>query len=559
MSELLKNMNLKFKLVSAFSIIAVLIAIVGAISLIQINSLSNNLNSLGTESIPSILNLEIIKVAQLEIKAAIRTAINPYLSKDDFQRQFENIEKARENYTTALKKYDVIARTEQEDKLYKEFLQKLDESKVSNDKMISELKKLTVIQNQLQKEYQCEQLSNLALSGEQRKSFDESMDKLQKLLDYVKDYYGKQMVDKAIATAKTVNIIMIFIIFISFAIAIILGIVLANTITKPIMKTSDNLSVSSDNLEKAANQVASASQELSSGASELASSVEEITSSMEELQSIIEANTKNVNEAEILMKETMQTVKGAQDHSSELQNIMNTIGDSSKKIIKINKAIDDIAFQTNILALNAAVEAARAGDVGRGFAVVAEQVKSLAQKSAESAKETSDLIDMISQDIEKGANKTEIVVSSFNNVVTRAEKVNVLLDEITRASKEQAKGSNQVTKAISQVNTVVQQLASSSEETASSSEEMLSQVEGQREAVLGLNAVVLGEKVAKQSVSISRSSEKEARDITKKAHKVHEAIETIRYGNSINKATQDKDVELIKPEDKIPLDDFKDF
>lgn len=558
MSELLKNMNLKLKLISAFLIIALLIVIVGVLSLIQINSLSSNLNVLGKGSIPSILDLEIVKVGQLEIKAAIRTAINPYITREDLQRQFDRVEAARANYTKALEDYDKIERTSEEDKLYKDFLTKLDISKKFNNKIIENLKKLLAIQNQMQREYICEQLTVEAISGDNRKAFDDAMDSLQKVLDYVKDYYGKQMVDKAISTAKTVNIIMIVIILISFCLSIILGFILANTITKPILQTSSNLSVSSDNLEKAANQVASASQELSSGASELASSVEEITSSMEELQSIIEANTKNVNEAEILMKETMQTAKGSQEHSVELQNIMNTIGESSKKIIKINKAIDDIAFQTNILALNAAVEAARAGDVGRGFAVVAEQVKSLAQKSADSARETSDLIDMINQDIEKGASKTEIVVNSFNDVVARAEKVNVLLDEITRASKEQAKGSNQVTKAISQVNTIVQQLAASSEETASSSEEMLSQVEGQREAVMDLNTVVMGEKAVKNESSKSQGSSLETKDIAKKAHSVHKAVDAMK--SSIKKEGQkDKDVEVIKPEDKIPLDDFKDF
>lgn len=554
MTELIKRMNLKFKLILAFLIIAFMIVIVGVISITQINTLSGHLITLGDESIPSILYLELIKVGQLEIKAAIRTAINPYITKDDLERQFKRINDARVSYRKAIEEFDKISRTAEEEKLYKEFLQKLEVSKNLNDKIIGDLEKLTAINNQLQKEYLCEKLTADAVSGTNRIAFDEALGALQKLLDYVKEYYGKKLVNDAISNANKVNIAMIVIVIIAFGIAIVLGYILANTITKPILQTSDNLSTSSDNLEKAANQVASASQELSSGASELASSVEEITSSMEELQSIIEANTKNVNEAEILMKETMQTAKGAQDHSVELQKIMNTIGESSKKIIKINKAIDDIAFQTNILALNAAVEAARAGDVGRGFAVVAEQVKSLAQKSADSARETSDLIDMISQDIEKGASKTDIVVASFNDVVTRAEKVNVLLDEITRASKEQAKGSNQVTKAISQVNSVVQQLAASSEETASSSEEMLSQVESQREAVMNLNAVVMGEKAVKDIV-LKNADDKNVRDLAAKAHKVHQDATAIKTKSKEG----DKDVELIKPEDKIPLNDFKDF
>lgn len=554
MSQLLKNMNLKVKLILGFSIVVFLLIVIGIIGYTQIRGLSMQLNALGNESIPSLLNLEIVKIGQIQIKGAIRTAINPYIPRDDLQRQFNNIEKARTDYKQALEEYDKIARTPEEDKLYNEFLKKLDKSIKENDKVIAELKTLTSIQNQTQKESMCQKLTTLAVSGENRIAMDESLDSLQKLIEYVKKYYGHELVDQAISNGKTANVLIIIITLLSSVFGIAIALFFVNIISKPILQTSNNLSASSDNLEKAANQVASASQELSSGASELASSVEEITSSIEELQSIIEANTKNINEAEILMKETMQTTKNAQEHSSELQVIMNTIGESSKKIIKINKAIDDIAFQTNILALNAAVEAARAGDVGRGFAVVAEQVKSLAQKSAESARETSDLIDMINQDIEKGASKTDIVVNSFNDVVVRAEKVNVLLDEITRASKEQAKGSNQVTKAISQVNSVVQQLAASSEETASSSEEMLGQVESQREAVIGLSSIVIGEKAVKQ-MTVKKLEDKKDNNIALKAHKVHEAVDAMK---SKNKKDQN-DIEIIKPEDKIPLNDFKDF
>lgn len=558
MSELLKNMNLKLKLIVGFSIVIVLLVIVSIISFSQLRSLSNSITSLGQESIPSILNLEIVKIGQLEIKAAIRTAINPYISKEDLQRQFENIENARNKNTTALSDYDKIPRTVDEDKLYKDFLQKLEISKASNNKLIEQLKQIEKVQNQLQREYICEQLTSQALSGDNRKAYDESMDSLQKLINYVKDYYGKQMVDEANNRATTANVIIVVLSIVSSIIALVIAYLLANIISKPVVSISNELNISANNLEKAGNQVASASQELSSGASELASSVEEITSSMEELQSIIEANTKNVNESEILMKETMQTAVSAQDHSKELQSIMNTISESSKKIIKINKAIDDIAFQTNILALNAAVEAARAGDVGRGFAVVAEQVKSLAQKSADSAKETSDLIEHIHQDIEKGTNKTDIVVTSFVEVVKRAEKVNVLLDEITRASKEQAKGANQVTKAISQVNSVVQQLAASSEETASSSEEMLGQVESMRESVLGLNLIVKGQKEVQKFDQESKQNlvKQEMGGLTQKAHKVHEAIDAIK---DKTKTKKESDVEIVKPEDKIPLNDFKDF
>jgi methyl-accepting chemotaxis protein len=526
---------------------------------VQINNLSDNLNSLGKESIPSLLNLEIVKIGQLEIKEKIRTSVNPYITKEDLQRQIKKIEESRTTYKKALEEYDKIERTPEEDKLYKEFLQKLEISKNFNDKLIEELKKLEEIENKTQKEAICAKLTTIAVGGDVRKAFDDALDSLQKLLEYVKTYYGHEMVDNAISSGKQASVMAIIIIIVAVVFAMLIAFFLGNAIARPVNKISDDLSISANNLEKASNQVASASQELSSGASELASSVEEITSSMEELQSIIESNTKSVNEAEILMKETLNTAKTSQMETEELSRLMAEVTETSKKIVKINKVIDDIAFQTNILALNAAVEAARAGDVGRGFAVVAEQVKALAQKSADSSKETSELIEAVADSVSKSAEKTENTVTSFKEVVTRAEKVNILLDEITRASKEQAKGANQVTKAISQVNSVVQELAASSEETASSSEEMLGQVESMKEMVLGLSEVANGAKEAKRlsQESNAATDKQDLKDISKRAHKVHEAVDSIKLKN--NNAEKKDDVELIRPEDKIPLNDFKDF
>ena len=558
MSEFLKNMNLKLKLIVGFSIVVFFLVVMGLVGWFQIRSLYNLVEVLGKESIPSLSYIQTMKGTQVELKAAIRTAINPYASKDEVQKQIENIEKATKDYDVAIEKYDKIPHTNEEDKLYKEFLNKYQYLKASNDKIINEIKKIPAIQNQLQKEYLCEQISSIVLAGEAKKAFDDSQAAIQKLLDYTNDYRGTVVVDKAISNGQMANVVIIILTLAFSVIAMAVAYFFANMISKPVIAISDELAISANNLEKAGNQVASASQELSSGASELASSVEEITSSMEELQSIVEANTKNVNEAEILMKETVNTAKASQAESEELLKLMMEVQETSKKVVRINKVIDDIAFQTNILALNAAVEAARAGDVGRGFAVVAEQVKSLAQKSAESSKETSDLIDTIAESITKSKDKTEITVTAFKEAVARAEKVNVLLDEITRASKEQAKGANQVTKAISQVNSVVQELAASSEETASSSEEMLGQVESMREGVIGLNTVTKGEREAKriEEEGKANAAKQDIGGITQKAHKVHEAIDAIK---DKTKTKKESDVEIVKPEDKIPLNDFKDF
>ncbi|OHD16565.1 MAG: hypothetical protein A2086_03910 [Spirochaetes bacterium GWD1_27_9] len=336
----------------------------------------------------------------------------------------------------------------------------------------------------------------------------------------------------------------IIILIVSIFIVAAIVILISNSIANPINKITKELSFASENLESASYQVSSSSQELSSGSSELASSIEEITSSLEELQSVIESNTKNINQSEIMMKENTDGAIKVTQKMNDLQIALAEINTNSKKIVKIIKVIDDIAFQTNILALNAAVEAARAGDAGRGFAVVADQVKSLAQKSAEAAKETAELIEKAINSVVNGEDLGKTVNDIQIKSKDMTEKVAILIDEVNRSSKEQLKGINQITQAVNQVNSVVQQTASSAEESAAASEELLSQAESLNKIVDNISVIVKG-KIVKYTHQ--KDTYRNLKNNINPKLPLHNQNDT------------NHKLELVKPEEKIPLEDFSNF
>jgi len=224
-------------------------------------------------------------------------------------------------------------------------------------------------------------------------------------------------------------------------------------------------------------QVSETSQSLSQGATEQASSLEEITSSMQQIGSQTSQNAENANQAAQLAKHVGMTADRGNDQMGDLSQAITEINASSKSISKIIKVIDEIAFQTNLLALNAAVEAARAGKHGKGFAVVAEEVRNLAARSAEAAKETAELIEEGVRKSQNGsaiAEKTSEALKEINDSVT---KVTDLINEIAAASNEQAQGVAQINSGLSQVDQVTQQNTASAEEAAAASEELYSQSE----------------------------------------------------------------------------------
>jgi methyl-accepting chemotaxis protein len=320
---------------------------------------------------------------------------------------------------------------------------------------------------------------------------DRYLASLESLIDFVRTdaQDTSKSIQSAVQTSKAG-------ILTGLSLALVVGIgiswMISRKISHILRTVSESLNDGSNQVASAAAQVSTSSQKLAEGSGQQAASIEETSSSLEEMSSMIKRNADNTTKANELAKLARTAADQGATDVQTMNAAMMAIKGASDDIAKIIKTIDEIAFQTNILALNAAVEAARAGEAGMGFAVVAEEVRNLAQRSAQAAKETAAKIEGSINKTAQGVSVSQQVADALNRIVTQIRQVDDLVAEVAGASREQTQGITQINTAVSEMDKVTQGNAASAEESAAAAEELSAQAAIMKESVTELLLLVGG-------------------------------------------------------------------
>lgn len=330
------------------------------------------------------------------------------------------------------------------------------EKKLLADIKAIEAETLPVIQNvvKLYRDGQGKEAHDL-LMGTAKPLFKTWLGRINKFIDY-QEAANVQESKTARDIAHGFERLMYILAGVGISLAAFMAYLIVRSIVPPLRLVTSQLDVSSEQIADVSQVISRSSLSLSEGAAKQAASIEEIGASIEELTSMTKMNAQNADAGKQASNEARLVAEAGAREMEQMKRAMDAIQQSSNEISVIMNTIDDIAFQTNLLALNAAVEAARAGEQGKGFAVVANEVRNLAQRSADAAKETAQKIQSALERSSQGVELSQKVMKGFEQILEKNRQVDNIVTEVAQASKEQSDGFAQITTAIMEMDRVTQ-------------------------------------------------------------------------------------------------------
>jgi methyl-accepting chemotaxis protein len=446
------------KMILAFGIVLLLTCTLGTVSLYTNSGTRKALNAIVVDSLPGVYEIGKLSgaVGHIRVLTVMHVAAKTPADKASFAAEIQRHER---EFRDGLKRYEQRITTERDRKLFQAIPPEFDT-----------YMKYTGMVLGLSDEMQREEADAL-YAGEARPAILKLVSAIDTEVEFNKNN-GDTNAAAATNAAQSAQFWTWVLLFATVLVGGGTSVLMILGVNRTLRRAVRELSDGAGEITAAAAQVASSSQCLAQGASQQAASLEETSASGEQITSMTRKTAESTRTAAELVQVVGERVTEGNRVLDEMVASMREISGSSEKISRINKVIEEIAFQTNILALNAAVEAARAGEAGMGFAVVADEVRNLAQRASGAAKETAALIDDSISKAAEGSAKVGRVADIIRGITESAGSVKTIVDEVRAGSQEQARGIEQISRAIQEMDRVTQSTASSAEESASAAEEL---------------------------------------------------------------------------------------